>query len=104
MVAWHGTASPTVGSPEGWLRALLTGLCQLQRTHGPVSLLHPQGLLGETRASSRAQWPRGADCRPASKQCQGTLLLSGQSGVASEGPWTGRGLAGEVGRGQRVTL
>lgn len=78
MMAWHGTASPTKWETQSAGSGPSSQISHLQRAHRPQSPSSPPGLLGERRASSRAQWPKW-DCLPASKQCQEHSAPSGQS-------------------------
>lgn len=103
MMAWHGTASPTSGEP----RVLVQGpphrcLSTPEDTwpHFPSS--PPRPVRGDKGQFQGSVAPIDRLITSLQAMPGNTLLLLGQSRVASEGPWPGRVLVGGVGQGQRM--
>lgn len=104
MMAWLGTALPTKWGTQRAGSGPSSQVSVISRRHmGPISFLLPQGLLGERRASSRAQWPAW-DCLPASKQRQEHSAPSGQARWPQRDPEQEGAWQEELGGARECTL
>lgn len=95
MMAWHGTASPTKWETQSAGSGPSSQISHLQRAHRPQSPSSPPGPVrgekGQLQGSvAQVGLPTSLQAMP------GTLCSIWSVQVTSEGPWTGRGLAGGV--------